>query len=327
MKKILFTLLVLTVAFSVFAESKIAIVFATGGLGDKSFNDAAMAGAKKVKEMYGVDYDTAEPTAITEYETYLATFANTRNYDLIICIGFDQADALTKISKRFPEQKFSIIDMVVMNPNVASYVYKEEERGFMVGYASAMMTTRSEDPRINAEKVVGVIGGMKIPLIDANIAGFIAGAKYFDPEMKAIHTYVGNWADPGKGKELTISMHEQGADIVWGAAGRSGLGIINAAKEKNFYAIGADSDQGYLAPENVLTNGMKRVDNTVVIAVKNVLDGKFEGGKINALGLKEDAVGYSKNILPTDIIEKLEMVKKQIIAGEIKIPSTLEMEK
>jgi len=327
MKKILFTLLVLAVALSVFAESRVAIVFATGGLGDKSFNDAALEGVKKAKEMYEVDYDFAEPTAITEYETYLAQFANSRKYDLIICIGFDQADALTKISKRFPEQKFSIIDMVVMNPNVASYVYKEEERGFMVGYASAMMTTRSDDERVNDKKVVGVIGGMKIPLIDANIAGFIAGAKYVDPEINAMHTYVGNWADPGKGKELTLSMYEQGADVVWGAAGRSGLGIINAAKEKNFYAIGADSDQGYLAPENVLTNGMKRVDNTVVIAIKNVIDGKFEGGKINALGLKEEALGYSTNLLPKDITEKLEMVKKQIIAGEIKIPSTLEMEK
>ncbi len=323
MKKIFFTLLILSVSMPALGEINVALVFATGGLGDKAFNDTAFEGIQRAKKVYNINFDYAEPVAITEYETYLAQFANAMRYDLIICIGFDQADALTKISRRFPGQKFSIIDMVVKNPNVASYVYKEKERGFMVGYAAALMTTRSQDPCINAQTVVGVIGGMKIPLIDANIAGFIAGARYADKDVTALHAYVGNWADPGKGKELTISMHEQGADVIWGAAGRSGLGIINAAKEKNFYAIGADSDQGYLAPENVLTNGLKRVDNTVMIAVKAVVDGRFEGN-IYSLGLKEDALGYSKNLLPEDIIHKLEAVKKKIIAGEISIPVTLE---
>ena len=210
-----------------------------------------------------------------------------------------------------------------MNPNVASYVFKEQERGFMVGYASALMTVKTDDVRINEDKIVGVIGGMKIPLIDANIAGFMTGVNYANNGVKAIHAYVNHWADPAKGKELTLSMYEQGADIVWGAAGRSGLGVINASKEKNFYSIGADSDQGYLAPENVLTNGMKRVDNTVCIAIKDVIDGKFEG-KIYSLGIKEDALGYSVNILPEDVIKELEIAKEKIIAGEIIIPATIE---
>ena len=323
MKKLLLVLSLLVLTVSVIAETNVAVVFATGGLGDKSFNDAAYEGLKKSEAEYKISYDYAEPTAITEYETYLAQFANSKKYDLIICIGFDQADALTKISARFPEQKFAIIDMVVMNPNVASYVYKEEERGFMVGYAAALMTSKTDDARINDQKVIGVIGGMKIPLIDANIAGYFAGAKYADPEVVTTHAYVNNWADPAKGKELTISMYEQGADVVWGAAGRSGLGVINAAKEKNFYAIGADSDQGYLAPENVLTNGMKRVDNSIMIAIKNVIDDNFEG-KIYSLGLKEDALGYSKNLLPEDVCKKLQEVKALVINGEIEIPATLE---
>jgi len=323
MRKVFVTLLILVFTVSVIAETKVAIVFATGGLGDKSFNDAALEGIKRAKSELGIEFDYAEPSAITEYETYMVQFANSKNYALIISIGFDQADALTKISERFPEQKFAIVDMVVVKPNVASYVYKEQERGFMVGYASGLMTSQSADERVNDDLVVGVIGGMKIPLIDANIAGFMAGAKYADANMKALHSYVGNWADPAKGKELTFSMYEQGADIVWGAAGRSGLGVINAAKEKNFYAIGADSDQGYLAPENVLTNGMKRVDNTVYIAIKDVIDGTFEA-KIYSLGLKEEALGYSTNLLPADIIEQLEIVKKKIIAGEIEIPAVIE---
>lgn len=305
------------------AEGKVAIVFATGGLGDKSFNDSAMRGMTLAKEQHGIEFDFAEPTAIAEYQPFLMQFANTRQYDLIISIGFDQADALNEVAARFTDQKFAIVDMVVGKPNVASFVYKEKERGFLMGVASALMTTKADDPRINPEKVIGVIGGMKVPLIDANIAGFITGAKYVDPEVKALHSYVGHWADPAKGKELALSMIEQGADVVWGAAGRSGLGVINAAQEKNLYTIGSDSDQGYLAPENVLTNGMKLVDQTLLLAIKQVLDGTFEG-KINVLGVAENVIGYSKSLLPEDVIKALEDVKTKIVAGEIEIPEKIE---
>ena len=303
-------------------KTRVAIVFATGGLGDKSFNDAAMQGIKQAIKKYGIKYDYAEPKAITEYHTYLSQFATTRRYDLIISIGFDQADALANVAERFKEQKFAIVDMVVDKPNVASYIYKEQERGFLIGYASALMTSKSDDKRINRDMVIGVIGGMKIPLIDANIAGFISGAKYANPAVKVLYSYVGHWADPSKGKELTISMFEQGADIVWGAAGRSGLGVIHAAKEKNRYAIGADADQGYLAPKNVLTNGMKFVNNTVEIAIEKVVNNTFAGG-IHQLGVKENALGYSKSLLPKDVLGELEKVKRKLIAGEIEIPSTI----
>ena len=307
-----------------FAEDKprVAIVFATGGLGDKSFNDSAMEGIRQAIKKYGIDYDYAEPKAITEYHTYLSQFANTRRYDLIISIGFDQADALGSVAARFKDQKFAIVDMVVDRPNVASYIYKEQERGFLLGYISALMTTRTDDERINKDRVVGVIGGMKIPLIDANIAGFIKGAAYADRKVKVLHSYVGHWADPAKGKELTISMLEQGADVIWGAAGRSGLGVINAVKEKNRYAIGSDADQGYLAPKNVLTNGMKYVNNTVEIAIGKVIDNTFTAG-IHKLGVKENALGYSESLLPQEVLSKLDKIKRKMIAGEIAIPSTL----
>jgi basic membrane protein A len=304
-------------------NATIAIIFATGGLGDKSFNDSAMEGIKQAEKKFGIQYDYAEPKAIAEYHTYLSQFANTRRYDLIVSIGFDQADALGQVADRFKDQKFAIIDMVVDKPNVASFIYKEQERGFLVGHAAALMTTRKGDEKINKDMVVAVIGGMKVPIIDANIAGYIAGAQYADPSVKVLHSYVGSWTDPAKGKELTISMIEQGADVVWGAAGRSGLGVINAAKEKNRYAIGADSDQGYLAPRHVLTNGMKYVNNTVVIAIGQVLQNSFSA-RSHLLGVKENALGYSRNILPDDVIIKLEQIKKKIIAGEIQIPSTIE---
>jgi basic membrane protein A len=302
---------------------KVAIVFATGGLGDKSFNDSAMEGIRQCAKKHSMEYDYSEPKAIAEYPTYLNQFANTRKYDLILSIGFDQADALARVAEKFKEQRFAIVDMVVDKPNVASFIYREQERGFLMGYASALMTTKEGDERINKDRTVGVIGGMKIPLIDANIAGFMAGARYADPQVKVLHSYVGHWADPAKGKELAIAMFEQGADVVWGAAGRSGLGVINAAKEKNKYAIGADADQGYLAPQNVLTNGLKLVNNTVEIAIGRVVDATFRGG-IHVLGVKENALGYSKSLLPEEIILELERVKPRIVSGEIKIPATVE---
>lgn len=305
------------------AEGQIAVVYATGGLGDKSFNDAAHEGILRAEEELGIEFDQAEPSAVAEYETFLNRFASMGRYDLIISIGFDQADALKTVAEQYPDQKFAIVDAVVEKPNVASFVYAEKERGFLMGVAAAMMTTKTENPMINSDKKIGVIGGMKIPLIDENIAGYIAGAHYVDPDIEVMHSYVGSWADPAKGKELTVSMIENGVDVVWGAAGRSGLGVINAAKENDIYAIGADSDQGHLAPENVLTNGMKFVDNTVYRAIEQVLNDELSTG-INLLGVEEKGLGYTESLLPEPVVEELETVKTEIIEGEVEIPTKIE---
>jgi basic membrane protein A len=327
-KKLILTavfLLLFTVLLSsaVLAQGRVAIVFATGGLGDQSFNDAAFEGVKAAREKYGVKFDAAEPASISEYETYLTQFSALNRYDLIISIGFDQADALSNVSQRFSDQSYAIVDTVVDQPNVASYVYAEKERGFLMGAAAALMTSRTDNEMINSEKVIGVIGGMKIPLIDENIAGYMAGAEYVDPEVEVIHSYVGAWADPAKGKELATSMIEQGADVIWGAAGRSGLGVLTAAEENNIYGIGADSDQGDVAPGHILTNGMKFVNNTVERAIMQVMEGQFEPG-VHVLGVKEEGLGYTESLLPADIIEELEVIKSKISAGEIEIPATIE---
>jgi len=328
MKKKLFITLTLIFIFAVLsssaalAQNRVAIVFATGGLGDQSFNDAAFRGIEEVKEELGIEYDAAEPSAVAEYETYLTQFSAMQRYELIISIGFDQADALSTVAERYPNQKYAIIDMVVDKENVASYVYEEKERGFLMGAAAAMITSRTEDEMINEEKVVGVIGGMKIPLIDANIAGYKAGVEYVDPEVEAVHSYVGGWADPAKGKELAISMIESGADVIWGAAGRSGLGVLKAAEENNIYGIGADSDQGHVAPGHVLTNGMKFVDNTVALAVEEAVNDNFDPG-IHVLGVEDGGLGYTESLLPEDIIAELEEISAEIAAGNIEIPGEL----
>src|SRR5690554_363400 len=157
------------------AEGRIAVVFATGGLGDKSFNDSAYEGLVMAEEDLNIQFDLAEPSAISEYESYLTQFAATGMYDLIIGIGFDQIDAMGNVADRFSNQKFAIIDTVVEKPNVSSYVYEEKERGFLMGVAAALMTSRTDDPKINPEKTIAVVGGMEIPLIEANVAGYMAG--------------------------------------------------------------------------------------------------------------------------------------------------------
>ena len=305
------------------AKPRMAIVFATGGLGDKSFNDSAYEGMKRAEKNLGIEFDQAEPQAVAD-ESLLMRFAQTRKYDLIISIGFDQADALQVVSERFPNQKFAIVDTAVDAPNVASYVYKEAERGFVVGAIAGLMTTRTGDPRIVSDKqVVGVIGGMDIPLIRANVAGYIAGAKYVNPKVEVKYAYVGHWADPAKCKEMANAMLDEGVDVLWLAAGRSGLGGIKAAEERNCYAIGADSDQGYLAPDNILTNGMKLVDNTVYMAVEAVLKDEFTPG-INMLGLNEGALGYSESLVPADIIVEVDKLAAEVASGKLEVPEDVD---
>ena len=317
-------MLVFTMTVSAAAEENIAIVFATGGLGDQSFNDAAYRGIQTAEEELGINYDYAEPGAVADYDNYLEQFAATGRYDLIISIGFDQADALEEISARYPEQNFALVDAALDADNVASYVYQEKERGFLMGAAAAMTTARTEDyDHLNEEKHIGVIGGMEIPLINANIAGFIAGAEYIDEEVEVSYSYVGAWDDPGSGKELAVSLYEDDADIIWAAAGRSGLGAIEAAEENDFYVIGSDDDQSYLAPDHVLTNGMKYVDNTVFLAVEQLQEDRFEPG-VHNLGVAEEALGYTETMLAEDVVEKLEEIKADIAAGEIEVPETIE---
>ncbi|MFW5994308.1 MAG: BMP family lipoprotein [Bacillota bacterium] len=320
---ILAAFLVFTLTAGAAAEANIAIVFATGGLGDQSFNDAAYRGIQEAEEDFGISYDYGEPDSIADYDNFLQQFASTGQYDLIISIGFDQADALSEVSQNYPDQKFALIDATTEGDNIASYVYTEKERGFLMGAAAAMMTQKTDEfEMMNDEYHIGVIGGMEIPLINANIAGFQAGAEYISEEVEVSHSYVGAWDDPGRGKELAISMIEDDADIIWAAAGRSGLGVIEAAEENNIYAIGSDADQSHLAPEHVITNGMKFVDNTVYIAVEQILDDEFEAG-VHTLGVEEDALGYTETMLPADVIEKLEEIKSDIIDGEIEIPEEL----
>lgn len=317
--------LALTMMFAAAAQAqtnRIAIVFAVGGLGDQSFNDSAYEGMLRAQSELGIEFDYAEPQSVAEYMPLLNRFAQTRQYDLIISIGFNQADALDAVAARFPNQRFAIVDTVVEQPNVTSYVYKEAERGFVLGAIAGLVTSRTDDPKINPQKIVAVVGGMDIPLINEAIAGYIAGAKFVDPDVEVPYVYVGDFADPARGKELTLTLIDRGADIIWGAAGLSGLGVIQAAEEQDKYALGADDDQNRLAPGHVLTSGMKFVNNTVYYAIEQVLAGTLEGG-IAVLGLAEGGLGYVPDLVPADVQAEVDALIARIADGSLVPPTEI----
>jgi basic membrane protein A len=293
--------------------TKVAIVFATGGLGDKSFNDTCYEGVKKAEKDFGIEFDYVEPTAIAEYEGFLRQYAKSGDYALIISIGFDQADALSIVADEYPDQSFAIVDMVVDKPNVASLVFNENEGSFLVGAAAGLKTQTSK---------IGFVGGMDIPLIRRFLAGYKYGAEYVNADTEVYWKYVGDWADPAKAKELTLAEFDDGADVVYAAAGRSGLGAIQAANERGLLVIGVDADQcdtiEGVPVTTFLCSMLKRVDVAVYETIREVLEGTFTGG-IKAFGVAQNGVGVCDHI-PSDIKGEIDDLQAKVASGEIQVP-------
>jgi len=304
-----------------------ALILATGGLGDQSFNDLTYEGMVSAKKELGIKFDYVEPKAISNYEIYQSEMAASGDYELIITVGFDQADALTNVAKDYPNQKFAIIDMVVDLPNVASYVSEEQEGSFLVGALAGLLKKEGDNQLLNNKHVTGVVGGMDIPLIRKFIAGYMAGVKYVNPEMKVVYDYVGNWSDPTTAKEIALSMHRIGADIIYHAAGGSGLGVFQAAQQEKFMTIGVNSNQNYIAPDYIVASMLKRVDYATYSAVQDVLNDSFRAG-VHSLGIKQGGIGYTtekSNInVSNTIIKKVEELKGKIERGELVVPVNIE---
>lgn len=303
-----------------------ALILATGGLGDQSFNDLTYAGMKRAKKELGINFDYVEPKEIADYATFQRELAGSGKYGLIICVGFDQADALQKVAAEYPNQKFAIIDSVVNQPNVASYVSEEQQGSFLVGALVGLIKKDNAIPGLKKQNVTGVVGGMDIPLIHKFVAGYMAGVKYVDPAMKVYYDYVGGWSDPTTAKQISDTMYDRGADIIYQAAGGSGLGVFRAAEEKNLYAIGVNSNQNYISPNHIIASMLKRVDNACFQAVKSVVDNTFKPG-VHTLGVAEGGIGYTtekSNIkVPASIISKVNALQKEIADGKIKVPTEI----
>ncbi len=318
MKRMILGLLAATAmsASAYAADINPAIIYDLGGKFDKSFNEAAYNGAEKFKTETGIAYREFEIQNDAQREQALQKFAEDGNNPIVMA-GFSWAAALEKVAAEFPDTKFAIIDMVVDKPNVRSVVYNEHEGSYLVGMMAAMKS---------ASKKVGFIGGMDIPLIRKFGCGYVGGAKAAGA-TDVIQNMTGDtpaaWNDPTKGGEIAKSQIAQGADVIYAAAGGTGIGVLQAAADEGKLGIGVDSNQNGLQPGKVLTSMVKRVDVAVYNAFMDAKNDKFTAG-FNVLGLKEDGVGYAmddnnKALVTEDMIKAVEDAKAKIIAGEIKV--------
>ena len=306
---------------------KVGLIMATGGLGDKSFNDISFTGCQLGKDKLGVDFDYVEPTAIAEYEGYIRDFAKTGEYILIVCIGFDQSMGLSIVAAEYPEQNFALIDMAIENPNVANLLFRANEGSYLIGVTAGMMSETGK---------IGFVGGMDNPLIRDFFVGYEAGAKWANPDIIVSDpVFVGGWADPTKGKELATTLIEGENDAIYSAAGKSGLGCLEGAHEGGVMGFGVDLCQDYLYPEMVASM-TKRVDLAVYEMILNALVGKFQGGFYSG-GIKEGWIGmcrlpqeedlweelfdFEHDPLPADVLAKVKEARDGILSGEITVPT------
>jgi len=309
---------VLLAAFAAWAaEISPAIVFDMGGKFDKSFNQGVFDGVERFRTETGVQYREFEVTNETQREQAIRKMAQ-RGSDPIIGVGFAQAPAIEAVAKEFPKIRFTIIDGVVELPNVQSVVFKEQEGSFLVGVLASMASKTGK---------VGFVGGMDIPLIRRFACGYVAGAKYANPGVEVIQNMTGTtpsaWNDPGRGAELTKGQFDRGVDVVYAAAGGTGTGVYQAAKDAGKLAIGVDSNQNYLHPGTMLTSMVKRVDVAAYNSFKTAMDGTWKPG-IQDLGLADSGVDWAldennKSLITAETQAKVEQAKADIIAGKIKV--------
>jgi len=305
-------LLALAMTANLAARAEPAVVYDMGGKFDKSFNEAAYRGIEKWKKETGKPYLEFEIANETQREQALRRMAE-RGASPIIGIGFGQAAAIEKIAKEFPKLQFALIDMVVHLPNVQSVVFKEQEGSFLVG---VMATAASKTGK------VGFIGGMDIPLIRKFQCGYEQGAKYANPKTEVFSNMTGTtgaaWADPGRGSELAKAQFGKGADVVFAAAGGTGIGVYQAAKDAGKLAIGVDSNQNHIQPGTMLTSMLKRIDVAVYQAIVAYKPG------VTVLGLKEGGIDYAMDddnakLVSGDMKKKVDTAKADIISGKIKV--------
>lgn len=294
-----------------------AVVFDMGGKFDKSFNQGVYDGVERFKEESGLEYREFEVTNETQREQAIRRMAQ-RGANPILGVGFAQAGPMETVAKEFPDTKFTLIDGVVDLPNVQSIVFKEQEGSFLVGLLAAMASESN---------MVGFVGGMDIPLIRRFACGYEQGAKHADASVDVIQNMTGTtpaaWNDPGRGSELAKGQFDRGVDVIYAAAGGTGVGVYQAAEDGGKLAIGVDSNQNFLHPGTMLTSMLKRVDVAAYNTFKSAQDGTWEPG-MTVLGLAEDGVGWAldehnESLISADMKSAVEAAAASIVSGEIEV--------
>jgi basic membrane protein A len=292
------------------AQAQPALIYELGGKNDKSFGEAAWRGAEAWKKETGKAYLEFEIANAAQREQAARRFAE-KGADPIVGVGFPQASAIDKVARDFPKLRFAIIDMVVDLPNVQSFVFREHEGSFLVGMLAALASKTGK---------IGFVGGQDIPLVRKFQCGYEQGAKYVNPKVQSLYAMTGStnaaWTDPARGAELTKAQIAQGVDVVFSAAGSTGFGIMQAAKDGGILAIGVDSNQNHLHPGTMLTSMVKRVDLAVLAAFKGVKPG------ITSLGLKEGGLDYALDVHNAKLVtpamkQRVEAARADIISGKI----------
>lgn len=353
MKKVLYVLLIVLLALSVLglaackkkeeaapAEKKLRVaLYVNGTRGDKSFFDSAHRGVERAAKDFAITTKTIEGTyEQANWEPDITQLAE-GEWDIVIAGTWQLVDYLQEIAPKHPEKIFITYDTAVDYStgdmgNVYSILYAQNEGSFLVGALAAMVTS-SDMPKANPQKVVGFLGGMDIPVINDFKVGYIQGAHFIDPDVQVLVSYANAFNDSAKGKELILAQYEQGADIAFNVAGETGIGLLDAAKDKDRYAIGVDSDQYLLfketdpgKAENIVTSMMKNVDDSLYRAIKLHIEGNLPVGEAEVLGIAEGGVGVAENenfrdLVPEEFRNQIKELEDKIVNGEIAVDTAI----
>ena len=304
---------------------KVAYITGTGGLGDKSFNDLGYQGIETLMGE-GVTCDVAEPQAVAEIDGIARNFAEDGGYALIVVMGGDAVDSVSGVAADYPEQAFMLIDGMAGMDNVRSVAVNQNETGFLAGAYAGILMKEGILANGAPETVIGAVGGMDIPLIRGILTGFECGVRYVNPDAKVLLSFVGDWGDPTKASELAQSMYEQGASIVFQAAGASGLGVIECAKKQNRFAIGYDGNQNIMAPESMVGSAIRGIGEIIADAAHSALDGSFVGGD-HVISLVDNE--FASKILTEDVaieipdavMEQYGRAREVLLSGKYVVPA------
>ena len=298
---------------------KVGMVADLGGINDESFNQSAWEGLQRAEKDFGVEIKVIESKQASDYLSNMESLID-EGMDLVIGVGYTMKEDIQTEAENYPDQKFALIDETfdTIPENVTPILFKENEAAYLTGLIAGRMTETNS---------VGFIGGIETPVVSRFEYGYKAGVREANKDADVKVQYAGTFSDAAKGKSIANQMYGSSVDIILSAAGGTGLGSIESAKEKNKYAIGVDRDQSDLAPENVLTSALKKVNVGVYDTVKDLVEGKLTGGQAKVYGLKEDGVGIpetTKNLVPQEILDYVNTMVEKVKSGEIKVPATEE---
>ncbi len=304
-------------------EINVGLVSDTGRFNDRSFNESALNGLERAESQLGVDGRPIESKIEADYVPNLSTLAQ-QGYELVIGVGFKFEQAMDTVATKFPKTSFAIIDFpqsaLKHKPkNVQGLLFASQQAGYLVGYLAALQVKQQ-----GGKQVISWVGGEKLPSVDSFAAGYEAGAKKANPQIKVLSGYSQDFNDQAKCKEIALTQIAQGSQAVFQIAGGCGLGALDAAKEKKVWGIGVDQDQAFLG-DHILTSAVKRVDVSVFDTIQAVQKGNFKGGSDRIFSLTDNGVGLGK-VSPRvskDLVAKVEQVRKQIVAGKVEIPAEL----